>query len=416
LLFAAASLISAHVQPSVSENHGQGWDGAVYYRVAEQIAAGSRPHAAAPFVYRLGTPFLAASISPQDLLPGFLYANVIGAGLVTLLMALWLRRHLETWIMRLLVILLFLAQWQGPVRFIYFYPTTADVWPLAFVLAGLIILDEIRTKLTLCRLAPLCLLCLGGTLFREIVALVGLAAIFSRNPVRFDGTWQIAWPSPLLFLPLGCALLGIALSHWMASNDFSSGYSFLREAGYWLYNQPLSMYVHAWLLAYGPVLFLLIFGWRDAVRFLCERQYQLAYLAGVAGLAWIGGADTERFALWAAPVILVLCGRVMERSAALHSAGPIAALAISQVIATRFFWIITDDPVGTKVRMWVFLTPLQDAGFHSLQSHYAGSSLYQFLSFVEYGLVGLVLLGWLSYHQARLVAAVPHTAQPPPAT
>jgi hypothetical protein len=402
LLFAGTSLTSAFVQHQTTAHQGLGWDGRFYYSVAAQIAQGKTPHEASPFIYRVGTPTLAALLSPHNVMRGFLIANIIAAGVLAVLMIIWLRLFIESWMVRLLLLALYLIEWHAPARFVYFYPDTADPWAMVFCLSGLICIQKIRTKFSAGLLALLCLICFVGLSFREFVGLVGVAAVFTPNVLSFKEGFRLRKPSLLMLLPLVCVFLGIAVAHSLVvSSGGWLGYSFLRTAGHYWYYQPLVMYLHGWLIAYGPIFFLLIYGWPEVRRFLWEHQYQLVYLAGVTGLSWIGGDDVERYVFWAMPVVYVLCGKVIEeKSAVLRSAFLITFLACTQAISERMFWRIPDEWGGDSPS-WVLLTPIKHVSYLNLYTHFGpGASLG--LSFLEYSFVGMILVAWLYYRQSRL--------------
>jgi hypothetical protein len=424
LLFAGVSLTSAAVQHPNGLNRGLGWDGCSYYSMADQIAHGSKPQGPAPFIYRVGTSFLAAQLGPHNLMRGFLVANVIAAGLIAALLVLWLRLFIENWKLRLLLVALFLTQWHGPTRFVYFYPDNNDPWGLLFCLAGLICIQKLRANLSPNLLGILCIICFVGLMFREFVGLVGVAAICTLNLLYYERGLRIRRPVLALLVPLGCAFLGLAASHHLVirgllphpisacGETYSRTYSFIVEGVYWMHYQPLVMYIHGWLLAFGPILFLLIFGWREVGRFLGEHQYQLAYLAGVIGLSWVGGPDTERFAFFAMPVIYLLCGKVIARnSVVLRSGLLISFLASIQAISERLFWTIPDYPgvgqpgplnlvVTPPEPSWFFLVPFGNVSYLNLLSHFGRNMM---ISFVEYCFLGFTLLVWLHYRQRRLV-------------
>src|SRR6266542_6183142 len=85
-MFALVNVVSAVLQPQIAVNNGQGWDGAAYYAVAEQISHGQAPTAETPFVYRVGTPVLAELLFKNDLLLGFKVVNLLADALITLLL------------------------------------------------------------------------------------------------------------------------------------------------------------------------------------------------------------------------------------------------------------------------------------------------------------------------------------------
>ncbi|MGO9642891.1 MAG: hypothetical protein ACLP1Y_16475 [Candidatus Acidiferrales bacterium] len=217
------------------------------------------------------------------------------------------------------------------------------------------------------------------------------------------------WARPCPHLLVTRAALILPVSG--CAESYPPNYSFLQNAVYGMYSQPLVMYLQAWLIAFGPMLFLLIFGWRESRRFLWEHQYQLVFLAGVAGLAWIGGTDTERYALFAMPIIFALVGRVIVQNArVLKSPLLIGFLAITQVISERLFWTIPDfldasSPnamhMATSLHepSWLFLVPFGKISYLNLMSHF-GPRLS--ICFVEYCFVGFALLAWLHHRRRRL--------------
>ena len=61
-------LVSYYTQPRISNNEGKGTDGVHYYSIAEQLSNFQIPRDRGPFVFRLGTPFLASIVDSEDLL------------------------------------------------------------------------------------------------------------------------------------------------------------------------------------------------------------------------------------------------------------------------------------------------------------------------------------------------------------
>ena len=109
-------------QQRISRAHGQGWDGVHYYAVAEQLSRGEIPEANAPFVYRVGTPFLASLLPGDDLLRNFAIVNWVACLLAVALLLVWLRPYVADWRVRSLLAVLFIIPWHAPLRFVHFYP------------------------------------------------------------------------------------------------------------------------------------------------------------------------------------------------------------------------------------------------------------------------------------------------------
>ena len=70
LIFLVTNIASQVYQPQITYNNGQSFDGVFYYRVAYQLSNGLKASSEAPFVYRIGTPFLVGLFFKNDLLAG----------------------------------------------------------------------------------------------------------------------------------------------------------------------------------------------------------------------------------------------------------------------------------------------------------------------------------------------------------
>jgi hypothetical protein len=133
LVFVTVNLASAVFQQPLTYNHGIGWDGTGYYATAEQFAQGYIPKDEAPFVYRIGTPLLAALVAKNDLLWGFEIVNFIANIFAVILLVVWLRLYISNWKIRTLLIILFITQWHAPIRYNYFLPASVEPWLLVLV-------------------------------------------------------------------------------------------------------------------------------------------------------------------------------------------------------------------------------------------------------------------------------------------
>ncbi len=111
--FLLVNILGQIFQKPISLNNGKGWDGIVYYSVAEQFLKGQQPRAGAPFVYRIGTPVLVSLFFKEDLLLGFKIVNLIANGITVFLLLFWLRLNLLAWEVRVILVLLFITQWHG---------------------------------------------------------------------------------------------------------------------------------------------------------------------------------------------------------------------------------------------------------------------------------------------------------------
>src|SRR5262249_13799960 len=130
------------------------------------------------------------------------------------------------------------------------------------------------------------------------------------------------------------------------------------------------------------------------------------YLVACAVLAYVGGHDTERYLLWAAPVVYVLVGLALERHrAALSSAWLIAVLVAAQAVSGRGFWAIPSpsgavtafsDLAGVPAKLYSVLDRLFVIDdFHwNLWSNF-GSRPFHWLLLAVYGAFSLAMAAWL---------------------
>lgn len=319
------------------------WDAQQYYLIASQLAAGQTPAAEAPYVYRLGVPWVVAQASPTDPPRGFFVFNVLCGLLTAPLLSLWLRTGVDRVAVRLAMVALFASAWHGPVRYVYFNGGYVDPPFLLFVLLALALLHIIRTRPRAWMLAAFSLLTIAGTLVRETMILLPISALVmgKRNTLeskraRFD--WNMA-------APIAAGAVTIAVTHAIVDADTTR--SFVAAALQWI-RKPPSAYLLAWFTAYGPVLALLMFDGRRVLGDLKAQPHHMTFLGLCAVLAFLGGSDTERFVFWAMPVVYLLVGRAFERQLPLLKGAAIAAgVVIAQAVSARIFWPIPDPGAET---------------------------------------------------------------------
>jgi hypothetical protein len=398
-------------QLHITYNNGQSFDGVFYYRVAYQFSKGMKASSEAPFVYRIGTPFLVAVFFKDNLLYGFKVINIIANVLAVILFVFWLRLFLNDWRIRTLLVVLFITQWHGPVRFTYYDPTYTDPWLFVFLLIGLIAIQKIKSRPGLLAVGILGLISFIGVIFREVVLIIPIALAFSMNPIPlgqemlFSSSISRAAKFikriyyPFLF-PFLLGIAGFLVTRLVASqyND----YSFTKTALDWVYDKQLPTYIHAYFITYGPLLILAVYSWRSLFRFLRENQYMLVFLVGFMVLAWIGGSDTERFLYWAMPVVYLLIGiAIQENTALLKSPWLILFLVGTTICAQRLFWIVPDYP-NTFITPVPILSILSNKfQYLDLWSWFAARTV-QEISLAEYVFLSVILLVWLRLRSNRI--------------
>ena len=408
--FVLVNMATAVVQKPFPFHGREGWEGSNYLSMARQAAADSFPITEeAPTVYRLGAPMLAGwaqRFTGWDLIVCFRLVNGTANILTLALLVVWLRLFLEDWRVRVMLVLVFLLQWDAPVRWMYFFPPHTDPWMWTFVLAGLIAVERCRTRPTPGRIALVTALTVVGVCFREIVLVLGLVLPFAGNPIH-PGTlrerWRGLWPR---FVPLVAGLLAMAALRLAVRRV--GAYGFAWTALHYLFTKPWPAYVLSWFSAFGPILWLAVLSARRGAAFLAGRQHLAVYLAAFAALAYMGGSDTERFLYWTMPVVYVLIGRALEDTADPWPRGLLAGLTVLQLVAARaVFWPAIPPYPNLVPRALPILTPFgSDVPFDDLYTDTA-PHLQTLVLLVEYLTLGAALGVWLLWRKGYRSTATP---------
>ena len=395
-----------YTQPRIAVSNGRGYDGEMYYAMAEQFVDGEQPSGPMRFARRVGTPFLAAIADPADLVNGFFLVNVAGAAVAAILLLLWFRAFLETAWLRVALVLLFATHWLQLVRFTFFYPVLVDQWTQIACFAGLNCIAWYERRRGVWPAAAIGIISAIGICFREVALLIPVAFLFARNIgidhlARFPYVRLRGFPTIAQWVPL-LATVGILawLSTFVVATDagFSSGEHLLRRA----YNRRVIDVVLGWLVAFGPALFIVIFDWRGASEFLRKHQAYAVYLAGVVAIGWSGSLESERHALYAgSPIVYLLLGRTVERHLAWFRSWAVIPLLAAQAVVHRVT-LITPGPEGDYQDRIpdLLLTPfgLRASYLHLFPSYLPMELAFdQFLQFV---ILGVVVWFWLGRRAA----------------
>lgn len=409
--FVVVNVLMALFQEPIQVHGGRGFDGVFYHRVAQQLVAGAPIEGGrGMFMYRVGTPWLASLVFPDDLILSFKVVNVVANTCTAVLLFWWLRMNVGTWWVRVLLCVLYFTHWLVLVRFTYFYPVLADPWSATLCLAGLVLLARIERRPSWWAFGMFSAVCVAGVFFRQMLILVAVTGLFVFAPVRKSGRFPLVQlnklrPTLKMLLPLGLAVVGLALLRRFVSPGDAQKFSTIMHLAKVAHRHAMLDVLHGWLLAFGPVLFLVLFSWRRAAKHLAEHQFQLVHLAMIAVLGWVASYESERHMLnWAAPIVLVLIGKAIEENGSRLRSWPLVAfLAATQALAQRLFWLVPPH-VATYKRSepLVLLTPLgEDAAYLHLFPNYAPLAT-KVQGLVGYAVVGVVLLLWLSYRKTKL--------------
>lgn len=408
--FILITLLSNQAQDLITYNSGKGWDGEFYYQIAEQIQSGQIPTGIAPFVFRVGVPLIVALLFNNNLLIGFLSINLFANLIAVVLLLWWFRLYIKNWKIRVSLVLLFLTQWHSPVRFVHYYPVYVDPWLFVFLIGGLIGIKKIARNRKFTNILLFGLFIFVGVMFREVVIIIPIALLIALNPIGFKWIKNLRSGNNInsgssknlsiqLVIPLLFAFVSFSIirTYVVETNE----YSFLLTALDWLTKKPILSYIHAYFIALGPaIIVLLVFYWRRVGSFLFDHQFILLYILCIVILGWVGGSDTERIIYWSMPVIYLILGILIEENSDILLGMPLVILMIFQLLSQRLFWIVPDYP-NEYSTPFPFLTILSNKFQYLDLYSFHGNQYIQMISLIQYSILFFILLSWLKYHSRK---------------
>lgn len=329
------------------------WDSDEYFLMAQQFGSGEPVTAAAPYAYRVLTPWVVSRLF-SDVQQGFLLINLAAGAALAVLLVFWLRHFIEHAGVRLVMVAAYALQWHGPIRFVFYYPAYVDPLFQVFLLAGLLAGERLRSRPALAAGLWYVTLTVLGTLARETMLTVPAVGLFAGFVAR--SAKAMSWHA-VAIVAGGLAFMGARLA-----TNARQGYGFLDAVLLHLANKPIESVLLVWFIAFGPMLAIVCFDWRATLQFLRQRLDLATLPLLCIVLAYVGGHDTERYLFWAMPVMYLLIGRSIERHRQILVAPAIAVVVVAgQLLAQRVFWAVPDpgsavtslgDVVGMPARIY----------------------------------------------------------------
>ena len=352
LAFVVISVYSAHVQQITLTRFG---DGDEYFFAAEQMAAHQTIRAETPYLYRIALPWLVAHTFPQRIEFGFRLYNTIAAFAGPMLLLAWLRRFGVRAEIAALTSVLYIADWIGPARFLYYYPIYVDPPFIALCMWGLLIVDGLRRRFSWPRTIGLAVLCALGGAVRETMLLVPIAFLFANVTFDRQPGEQARIPRIARVLPLAATALVVALCHLIPAEPRRQ-LSALENAFYLFNEKPLFTLPLAFFMTFGPVLAIVLYDWRRVRDLVMKHFYLVVFFGGCFAGGYVGGHETERYLIWASPVVFLLIAQALERhgAALVRSAWMFVALVGAQALGEHVFFGIPDP--SFSVAEWSSLT------------------------------------------------------------
>jgi hypothetical protein len=414
-------------QQRITLNGGKGWDGIYYYKITEQIQAGTRLVVGElPFIKRLGTPFLISvysNITGTNILDSALYINLTGVFITVILLLFWLKLFINEFWIRGLLCFLFMMAWYAPLRYSFYIPLTSDAWGAVWFVGGLLLLHIIRESYTnknnkafIAYIFVYSLVIAIGTFFRESNGVLCILPFFILNPFKnlkfSSGRINISnciyllkktlhtylnRQTIFLFVPLIFIALTNILIGTLIKVDDRDGYSYFQNVLLCLFTKTLPEYLLGILIAFGPVLMIVPFFYSQFKSLLWENQELGALLIISLLFGLIGGTDTERILFMSGfPVILLLLGISMKGIFNSPQRWWLYVLLILQTISFRFFWSLPDHTIKSGHTPIPFFGLMSDhVKYLYLYSHFSNNIL-SLLLLIEYFI--LFVATWYVLH------------------
>ena len=344
IAFVAISLYSARIQKITLTRFG---DGDEYFFAAEQRAAHQTIRAEAPYVYRIALPWLVAVTFPDRIEFGFRFYNTAAAAASALLLLFWLRRFGVHPGAAALTTILYIANWIGPARFLYYYPVYVDPPFIALSMAALLVIHGLRQRFSWPWLFVLLAICVAGALVRETMLFAPIAFLFANVDFGSPGLSRPRVPAAALLIPLAGTLIAVVLCHLMPAEPRRI-LPFIPNVLFLFRTKALFTLVLAPFMTFGAVIALVLYDWRAAVDLIGRHFYLLVFCGGCVATGYLGGHETERYFLWMAPVAYLLIAGGLERhgAALMRSAWVFVLVVGAQALGEHVFFGIPDPSLA----------------------------------------------------------------------
>lgn len=363
--------IYSNFQSKISINDNLGYDGVFYVELANQFKNNEKLETNAPFLYRIGTPFLASFF--ENIPQAFFYINIIFSILSSLLVFILLTQYLN-YSYSIFLSILFQLHWVSGVRYILFDPIGVDYIALCFMFLGLILIkSSIKENL---KIFYLIIISIFGVLFREIALIPSIVYLFIN--LRNDKKSLI----PFFFGIFSYILILLFVEK---TNDYNSLIAALK----WFYIKGIGTFTLSLFNVFGLLVIIPFIFIKLTKEFILSNKIISIPFFIIIILGLIGGSDTERILSWSLPLFYILIFRIVEEKNLISNKYMIFIL-ISLLLTYRVFWIIPDD-VEIQNHIYPLVTFMSnDFNFADLFA-YHGDKIFTSIQLVEYILLSIIL-------------------------
>lgn len=370
-------------------NGGKGYDGNYYYSMIEQFKTQEFPIVERlPFAKRVGTMYLIGTysrVTGYNIFDSALHVNLFACLVMAILLCVWLRQFIERFWIRLVLMTFFLVVWHGPISSLFFGAISTDAWGGLSFMAGLLSLNHIsqqyrKSKKITSSIILFSIIISVGCFFRESNATLALAIFFIKKPLKENGInlknlknikftilvqnvikTYFNKSTIIFFLPFVMVTLTSFSVSLMIEPITNYYYSYPKALVRWFYNKSFIELLTAFFIAYGPLLTLIPFYFKQSLSLLKNREDLLFIFATALFFGYLGGGDTERiFFMSSFPIIFIFLANAIEKAYYSKDRWWLFIIFALQTLALRVYWHKPAFPSDTDNLPIPFITLLGD--------------------------------------------------------
>jgi len=365
-------IIYSNYQKTISINDNLGYDGIYYYEISEKIKDRHEIKSNAPFIYRIGTPFIASLFN--DIKKSYLFINIIFSFLNTVLIFILISNYLNIK-QSLFLSILYNLHWIIGIRYTLFDPIGVDQIALSFLYCGIIILTKSFSLER--KIYYILFISIFGVFFREIALIPSLVLLF----ISFKDNKKSILP----ILTGSLVYLTIILT-FTKTNDYNGIVAAIK----WFYIKGLGANLLALFNVYGLLIILLFIDISKSIEILKTYKELSITLIVILTLSLIGGSDTERILSWSLPFFYIIIFKLLLSKNLVKNIYVIS-IFLSLILTYRFFNTIPFDVSNTNHTIPILSYISNDFNFADLFS-YHGNKIYTSIQLVEYLVLSLILV------------------------
>ena len=357
-------LVYNSFQEKISINENLGYDGIYYYKMSEQFQEHKQVTTDAPFIYRIGTPFLASLFDNIKL--AYFYINIFSAILISVLIYFLFIEYFN-FKLSIFLAILYQLHWISGIRYILFDSISVDFIALNFLFAGLILIKSNKSEIK--KIIFLSILTIFGVLFREIAFVP--ATIYLILNFKFNKKSVV---------PFSLGIIVLLILHLTLIK--TNSYHGIENAVKWFYIKGIGTYILSIFNVYGLLILIPVIFYTDLNRFYVSNKEICLSIILIMVLALIGGSDTERILSWSLPFFYIIVFQIID-DRKIYSNYIMFIIFTSLIFTYRVFWSIPADVENNKHILPIITYISNDFNFADLLA-YHGLKQYTSIQLVEY--------------------------------